>query len=148
MRRRVQALLIGLCMPLARPAAGEEPVDLAAVNRIKQEAFQESKVMDHLFYLTDVNGPRLTGSPGLRAAADWSVRVLRGWGIANARLETWGTFGRGWSLARFSMHLVEPAYAPLAGVPKAWSGGTDGLVTGEVVAAPLFEDSASARDAA
>ncbi len=115
-----------------------EDVDLATVHRIKAEAFQGSKVMDHLFWLTDVNGPRLTGSPGFRAAADWAVQNLRGWGAAGARLEKWGTFGRGWSMSRFSAHMTAPTYAPLPGVPKAWSGGTNGPVSGEAVYAPLI----------
>jgi hypothetical protein len=116
----------------------QEQVDLATVHRIKREAFQNSKVMDHLFHLTDVNGPRLTGSPGYRAAADWSVRTLRAWGVQSARLEDWGVFGRGWAVTRFSAHLKEPAYAPLYGVPRAWSGGTQGPVTAGMIAAPLF----------
>ena len=145
MGARGRVLVLGVLMPLAVPAAADEQVDLTTVNRIKREAFQESKVMEHLFYLTDVNGPRLTGSPGFRAAADWSVKTLKEWGIADARLEKWGPFGRGWSLTRFSMHLVEPAYAPLPGVPEAWSAGTQGPVTGEVLAAPLFTESEAAR---
>jgi hypothetical protein len=117
-----------------------EQVDLKVVHRLKDEAFRGSKVMDHLFYLTDVNGPRLTGSPGLRSAANWAVTSLKGWGVADARLETWGRFGRGWSLQRFSAHLIEPVYAPLHGVPKAWSAGTQGYVSGEVVFAPVFDE--------
>jgi carboxypeptidase Q len=119
-------------------AASAEEVDLAVVHRIKTEAFEHSRVMDHLFWLTDENGPRLTGSPGLRSAADWAVRSLKEWGAANAGLESWGTFGRGWSVSRFSARMVEPTYAALPGVPKAWTAGTNGPVTGEVVYAPLF----------
>src|SRR5207247_11465297 len=72
------------------------------------------------------------------AAADWSVGRLKEWGVASARLEKWGTFGRGWSLTRFSAHLKEPVYAPLPGIPKAWSAATRGAITAEVVSAPLF----------
>jgi hypothetical protein len=96
--------------------------------------------MDHLFFLTDVNGPRLTGSPGFRSAADWVVRSLASWGIAGAHLEPWGRFGRAWSVQRFELSLVEPGYARLDGVPKAWSRGTSGPVTGTLFAAPLFPD--------
>ena len=122
----------------ALAAVAEEAVDLKVVHRVKEEAFRNSEVMDHLFYLTDVNGPRLTGSPGWRAAADWAVARLKGWGVAEARLEKWGRFGRGWSLQRFSAHLLAPAYAPLHGVPKAWTAGTGGEVTGDLVFAPVF----------
>ena len=118
--------------------AAEEKVDLATIHRIKDEAFHNSRVMDHLFYLTDVNGPRLTNSPGQRAAADWAVKSLKSWGIEDARLETWGKFGRGWSLSRFTMSLREPVYAALPSVPLAWSSGTKGMVSGDAVLAPLF----------
>jgi hypothetical protein len=138
MKSRLLALLVLLLVTL--PAHAEETVDLSTVHRIKEEAFRGSKVMDHLFFLTDLNGPRLTGSPGQRKAADWAVRTLKDWGIASARLESWGTFGRGWSLERFSMNLREPVYAPFAGIPKAWSSGTPGIVTGDVVLAPLFTE--------
>jgi hypothetical protein len=135
-------LAVSMALPfflsVAAPAvSAAEDVDLATVHRIKTEAFQRSKVMDHLFWLTDVNGPRLTGSPGFQAAAEWAVRNLNEWGAAGARLEKWGTFGRGWSMSRFSAHMTAPAYAPLAGVPKAWTRGTNGPVTGEAVYAPL-----------
>jgi hypothetical protein len=93
MTRNVFALLLLGTVPAA--ALAQENVDLATIHRIKDEAFLGSHVMDHLFYLTDVNGPRLTNSPGFRAAADWSVRRLKEWGVSSARTEKWGTFGRG-----------------------------------------------------
>ena len=133
---RLTALLIAFVA--AWPIAAEEKVELATIHRIKDEALNDSKVMDHLFYLTDVNGPRLTNSPGQRAAADWAVKRLQSWGIESARLEKWGTFGRGWSVSRFTMSLRQPTYAPLSGVPLAWSSGTKGMVSGEATFAPLF----------
>ncbi|HEV8699999.1 MAG TPA: M20/M25/M40 family metallo-hydrolase [Candidatus Polarisedimenticolia bacterium] len=140
------ALILAASLSLPPALGAEESVDLATLHRIKREAFQNSKVMDHLFYLTDVNGPRLTGSPGYRAAADWSVRTLRAWGVGSARLEDWGAFGRGWAVTRFSAHLREPVYAPLYGVPRAWSGGTRGPVVAPVIAAPLFTASEIDRE--
>jgi hypothetical protein len=135
-RRRLAVILIAVASAL--PVAAEEKVDLATIHRIKEEAFKNSKVMDHLFYLTDINGPRLTNSPGQRAAADWAVKTLKSWGIESAHLEKWGTFGRGWSLSRFAMSLREPTYASLPGVPLAWSSATKGMVSGGAVLAPLF----------
>jgi carboxypeptidase Q len=129
------ALLAGLLPPLAH---ADEHVDLATIHRIKSEAFEDSKVMDHLFWLTDANGPRLTGSPGLRSAQDWALHTLQGWGAANAHLEKWGTFGRGWTMSRYAASMVAPTFAPLQGIPKAWSGGTQGAVTADVILAPLF----------
>lgn len=129
----------GLALLLAAStAAAEEKVDLAVVHRIKAEAFQNGKVMDHLFYLTDVHGPRLTASPGFQAAAEWAAGELKAWGIGGARLEPWGTFGRSWALKGYAAHMVAPTYATLAGVPKAWSGGTSGPVSAEIALAPVF----------
>ena len=135
--RRVLSLAL-MAATSSLTAHADERVDLATVHRIKAEAFQGSKVMDSLFWLTDANGPRLTGSPGLRAAQEWALHALQGWGAANAHLEKWGIFGRGWSMSRFSASMVAPTYTPLQGIPKAWSGGTTGAVTAEVVLAPLF----------
>jgi carboxypeptidase Q len=123
------------------PAAlrSEEKVDLEVIHRIKSEALERSQVMDHLFYLTDVNGPRLTNSPGQLAAARWAVERLKSLGAESARLEPWGKFGRGWSYTRFSVHLKEPAQTPLAGAPMAWCAGTEGPVSGELFLAPFEE---------
>src|SRR5262249_7204980 len=67
------------------------------------------------------------------------------WGAANVHLEKWGSFGRGWSMSRFSAHMTSPVYAPLGGVPKAWCAGTRGPVSGEVVYAPLVPEDEPAR---
>jgi hypothetical protein len=132
-------LLASASTVLGPTALAQDAVDLAVVHRIKAEAFQNGRVMDHLFHLTDVSGPRLTASPGERAAAEWVVTRLKGWGIASARTEPWGRFGRGFRLTRFAGHLLEPAYAPLHAIPRAWSGGTPGPVAAYVVHAPVFE---------
>ena len=114
----------------------EEKVDLATVHKIKLQAFQNSKVMEHMFYLTDVHGPRLAGSPNYKAAADWAMKRLREYGLENVKPEKWGPFGRGWTCSRFSISLVEPSFAALIGVPLAWTLGT-GSISAEPVFAPL-----------
>lgn len=125
------------------PLAAEEKVDLATVNKIKNEAFQNSKVMDTAFYLTDVYGPRLTGSPELKAAAEWAVKTMAGWGLAGPKMENWGSpFGRGWQTTRFSAMLKEPEFSPLIGFARPWSPGTNGPVSGQAILAPI----ASAAD--
>jgi carboxypeptidase Q len=115
----------------------EENVDLAVVQRIKTEAFQNSKVMDQLFWITDVYGPRLTGSPGFTAAANWTVKRLKEYGIEDAATHPWGKFGRSWRLTKFSISMQEPEYAPLIGFPLAWSADTKGPRVAEPVLAPL-----------
>jgi hypothetical protein len=77
---RVLFCLAAISVPLFLIA--EEKVDLSIVSRIKSEAFENSKVMDHMFYLTDVHGPRLTGSPNYKAAADWVVQQMTEYGLA------------------------------------------------------------------
>jgi len=118
-------------------SSAEEPVDLSIVHRIKKEAFEHSKVMDHLFQITDVHGPRLTASPNYDEAAAWAVQQLKDYGIQTARLEKWGPFGRRWSYGRFHIEIAAPHYAPLIGFPLAWSAGTNGQVKAEPVLTPL-----------
>jgi carboxypeptidase Q len=125
---------------VALQASAADSVDYAALRRIKAEAFQNSKVMDHLFWMTDANGPRLTNSPGFQKAGGWAVKRLQDMGLANARQEPWGPFGRGWNYSHYEGHLLEPAYASLVGFPLAWTRGTNGPVTGEPVYALLETD--------
>jgi hypothetical protein len=118
------------------PIYAEERVDLGVIHKIREEALQNSKVMDHVFQLTDVHGPRLTNSPGFFGAADWVVKQLKDWGIEGHQ-EKWGPFGQGWTYTHFSANLIEPQYAPLIGFPLAWSPGTNGAVTGEAMVANI-----------
>jgi hypothetical protein len=122
---------------LALPALSQEHVDLGIVDRVKAEAFERSKVMETLRNLTDVHGPRLTGSPGFEDAARWAIGELKGYGLENVHLEKWGPFGRAWSLEQASLELIEPRYSLLTAVPLAWSASSNGPVTGELVLAPL-----------
>jgi hypothetical protein len=122
---------------LAAGLWAQDHADLAVVQRIKKEAFENSKVMDHLFWLTDGYGPRLTGSPGFQAAANWAVKRLREFGLDNAAIQSWGKWGRSWRLTRFGLHMVEPQYVPLIAFPLAWSSSTNGPLVAEPVLAPL-----------
>jgi hypothetical protein len=130
--RKIVVLLL-----LALPALTQEHVDLGIVDRVKAEAFERSKVMETLRNLSDVHGPRLTGSPGFEDAARWAMGELKGYGLENVHLEKWGPFGRAWSLEQASLELIEPRYAQLTAIPLAWSASSNGPVTGELVLAPL-----------
>ena len=132
------ALTLLLACASLSPAA--EPVDLAVTHRIKAEAFDNSKVMDHMFFLTDVHGPRLTNSTGFHKAADWTLDRLKSFGLAKAAKEKWGPFGKTWNYTRFSAHLLKPAYAPLIGFPMAWTPGTNGPVKGEPLLAVIKDE--------
>jgi carboxypeptidase Q len=115
----------------AQPSPTPDPND--PVQRIRDEALNRSQIMQTLDRLTNVIGPRLTGSPGMRRANEWTRDQLAKWGLQNAHVEPWGTFGRGWSLKRFSAGAVEPQAFPLNAYPKAWSPATAGPLTAEVV---------------
>ncbi|HEX8292220.1 MAG TPA: M20/M25/M40 family metallo-hydrolase [Pyrinomonadaceae bacterium] len=115
----------------ARPAQAQPADD--PIERIKDEGLNRSQVMQTLEYLTDVLGPRLTGSPALRRANEWTRDRLTRWGLQNAHLEPWGPFGRGWTLRRFSAEAVEPQAFPLLAYPRAWSPGLDAPLTADLV---------------
>ncbi len=125
------------------PAVSQEKVDYLAVQKIRDEALgQNSQVMETLRQLTDVIGPRLTGSPQLKTANEWTRKQLEDWGMTNAHLESWGPFGRGWSFDKSSVSMVSPQGAPLIALPKAWTPGTNGAVRGKVVHAGRLESEA------
>jgi hypothetical protein len=111
----------------------QERFDQQAIDRIKEEGLSRSQVMELLSYMSDVYGPRLTGTPNMRNAQEWAKQKLASWGLQNARLEAWGPFGRGWTLEGFAANMVKPFYSPLIAYPKAWSASTKGAVRGEVV---------------
>jgi hypothetical protein len=129
--RAAIALAIGAA--LATPLAAQEPVDVATIDRIKAEAMDHSQAMTLMSWLTDVYGPRLTGSPGIDKASAWTVGKLKEWGIASARLERWGPFGRGWTNERFVLQAVSPVAYPIIAAPRAWSLGTNGAVRGDAM---------------
>ncbi len=137
-----------VCLLTAAPAMAQvatapaEKIDYDAIYKIKEEGFQRSKVMETASWLTDVHGPRLTGSPSFKAAADWAVKQLTEGGATNPHIESWGTFGRGWVNERFSATVVSGAQPWIVtGVPKAWTPGVDGTVTADVVYAPMEAES-------
>ena len=133
----VVLLLILAASPITllaqQQAAAPAPDPNDPVQRIKDEGMNRSQVMQTLSYLSDVIGPRLTASPGMKRSNDWTRDQLTKWGLQNAHLESWGPFGRGWTLKRFSAQVTEPTAIPLIAYPKAWSPGLAAPLTAEVV---------------
>ena len=135
----VTAILLFALTFAGWPASAQQAQQAPAKNandpieRIKDEGMNRSQVMQTLSYLTDVIGPRLTASPNLKRANEWTRDQMKSWGLENAHLEPWGPFGRGWSLKSFSAEVIAPQGFPLIAYPKAWSPGTNGVVTGDVV---------------
>ena len=123
MTRRL-ALALVLAGLAGTPAAAQEKLDWATLGRIRDEGFRHSQVMETAGQLTDVHGPRLTGSPQYKKAAEWARQQLETWGLANAHLESW-PFGRGWSFERCSAHVVSPMSFPLVALPEGLDGGDE-----------------------
>lgn len=117
-------------------AQGSEKLDYAAIGQIRDEGLNRSQVMEHISWLSDVYGPRLTGGPGILQASDWAIRKFTEWGLAAPHRETF-PFGKGWSLVRFSAHMIEPQIQPIIGFPGSWTPGTKGTVTADVVRAQI-----------
>jgi len=92
--------------------------------------------MESLRVLADEIGPRLAASPGMRAASQWSVEQLQAWGVNNVYLESF-EFGRGWSTTRSEIHMTSPRQSQLYGLPVQWHPGTDGVLEGEILYAPI-----------
>lgn len=132
LRRKVLCALViyAVLLPAALVAQTQQIYEVPkdVFDKIKDEGTKNSQVMKTLSYMTDVIGPRLTGSPGMKRANDWTRDTLAGWGLQNAHLEPWGPFGRGWTLKKFYANVDGPTAFPLIAYPKAWSPGTDTLL--------------------
>jgi carboxypeptidase Q len=132
-------IAMSVALPLSAQWPTTEKVDLDALYRIKDEGLQRSKVMEIESYLTDVYGPRLTGSPNMKEAGDWAMKTMKDWGLTNVREEPWH-FGRGWQNQRFTANALTPRAYPLIAYPKAWTPGTNGPVTGEATIAVIDDE--------
>lgn len=121
-----------------------EPIDAAAITKIRAEGLQRSRAMDTVFWLTDRYGPRLTGSPEFEEAGDWAIARLREWGVSNVHKERFST-GPGWSLKAFHATMTAPRVMPIIGMPKAWSAPTRGAVTADVVRVAISTPADAAR---
>jgi carboxypeptidase Q len=143
MRNIFLSSLLGSAVLMAAAPRAQDTVDTAMVERIRREGFDNSRVHATFGHFVDVIGPRLTGTPAYKMAADWSREQLSRWGLRDARLESW-EFGRGWQLEQFTLEMVEPRYMPLIGYPEGWSAS----MAREVIATPLFIGDKSAEQLA
>lgn len=132
--KRFITLTVGVTLAAAWIVAGQsmDRADLGAIARLRDEGLTRSQVMDTLFWLTDRYGPRLNGSPEYEEAGTWAVDRLRSYGVVNVRKERLRA-GPGWSLAGFHATMTSPRVMPLIGLPKAWSVGTKGTLSADVV---------------
>ncbi len=136
-------LLLTLAVVNLPVRAADEAIDYDSINKIKNQGLvaANSQVMDVASWLTDVHGPRLSGSPSIQKAGEWAVGKMKEWGLENVRLEPWPAdstganngFPRGWTNEKFYLAAVSPQAFPIPGTPTAWTPGTKGLVSGQVV---------------
>ena len=125
---------------ISTPVSAQEAINPDVVSKIRKEGLTRSQLPETLEYLTEVIGPRLTGSPGLVRANEWTRKTMADWGLTNAALEPWGPFGRGWTQERFSLQVTAPTAFPVIGIAKAWSTGFTGTVDVVVLEAGSEDD--------
>ena len=124
--------LVVVCL-LAPALSSQEKVDLETISRIRYEGFRNSKVMELASGLMDSIGERLTGSPNMKRANEWTRDQLTAMGLSNAHLESWGPFGRGWANQYVNVRMTAPDITPLIAYAKAWTPGTNGVVSGKCI---------------
>jgi len=127
------ALLFAVIFSFIPVVLCQEKVDLETISRIRYEGFHNSKVMEFASGLMDSIGERLTGSPNMKRANEWTRDQLTAIGLSNSHLEAWGPFGRGWANQYVNVRMTSPDIAPLLVYAKAWTPGTNGVVSGKCI---------------
>ena len=136
---RAALALSALLAPLSLSAQNEK-VDQAAMQKIRDEGFTRSQIMETASWLTDVYGPRLTGSPNAKKAGDWAIQAMKSWGISNPHFEQWPNFGHGWQVEGFTAQVTAPQAYPVIAYLTPWSLGTNGTKSGEVIYARITNE--------
>jgi hypothetical protein len=141
MLRTLRASLLCFAL-LVNPVAAFAQGQAAAVSannpeaeiqaKIRKEGMENSQIMRTMHFLTDVYGPRLTGSPNHKNAAEWAIKQMASWGFDNAHLEPWDFGHVGWLNERASGHVISPYKDPLVFEVLAWTPSTNGVITGKV----------------
>jgi carboxypeptidase Q len=133
MKRSTRLVYCLLVLSSLATLQSQEKVDLETTSRIRYEGFHNSKVMDYATGLMDSIGERLTGSPNMKRANEWTRDQLTAMGLSNSHLEPWGPFGRGWANQYINVRMTSPDIVTLIAYPKAWTPGTNGVVQGKCV---------------
>jgi carboxypeptidase Q len=141
--KRLLVAVSAIAILTAAPVAAQE-VDRVAINGIIDQGLNHSQVMQTAAWLTDRIGGRMTNSPQMRQAEQWTAQQFRDWGLSNVRADPFD-FGRGWSIVRSSARMTAPRPLDLRAIPIAWTPGTDGVISGEVIVAPMANASDFAK---
>ena len=128
MRKRSNVVILAVLAVPFTSILAQERINQDIDWRIRQEGTGNSQILRTMHMLTDVYGPRLTGSPNLKAAGDWAIKQLETWGLTNGHLEPWDFGHPGWLNERLSAHIVSPVQDRLVSEALAWTPGTSGLV--------------------
>ncbi len=139
MKNIIRLLCLLFVMSSVPALWSQEKVDLEMMSRIRYEGFRESKVMEYATGLMDSIGERLTGSPNMKRANEWTRDQLTAMGLSNAHLEAWGPFGRGWANQYINVRMTSPDIVPLIVYAKAWTPGTNGVVLGNCIRVTLTD---------
>ena len=131
--RRICLAIATVVLAVGFPGAAQERTDFATLEKIRAEGLERSKVVETFDYLNTVIGPRLTNSPAHKRAVKWTEDTLKSWDMSNVETESF-SFGRGWTLEKVSIEMIEPRYMPLTGYPRGWSPST----AGRIEAAPVW----------
>jgi len=137
MKKFAQLACLLLFVSLASPLWSQEKVDLETMSRIRYEGFRDSKAMELASGLMDSIGERLTGSPNMKRANEWTRDQLTAMGLVNSHLEAWGPFGRGWANQYVNVRMTSPDVVTLLAYPKAWTPGTAGVIQGKCIRATI-----------
>jgi carboxypeptidase Q len=133
MRRSFIACLLALVACISGLVVAEERPDQQVFWKIRQEGTSNSQILRTLHMLTDVYGPRLTGSPNLKAAGEWAIQQMQSWGLENGHLEPWEFGHPGWTNERLAAYIISPVKDTLVGEVLAWTPGTNGPVKGQAM---------------
>jgi hypothetical protein len=131
MPKKLSTLLLFLMLLMPPTITGEESTTPEIQIKIRDQGMYYSEIMRTMHYLTDVYGPRLTGSPNLKAAGEWAIRQMHAWGLQNGHLEPWDFGHPGWLNERLSAHILSPVKDHLVCEALAWTPGTNGTVTAQ-----------------
>ena len=135
---RVASLLISVLLLASATGMAQAPmagVDAATISRIRGEAMTRSQAMETHWWLSEVYGPRATGTPAYQQGADWVMKKFAEWGLQNIHVERF-PFGQGWTIERFSINQITPQTASLVGQPRRAPDERCGLGRGHEAARP------------
>ena len=139
--RNTSIAIVAVALGLGAIGSAQDRVDFSVIEKIRAEGMERSKILETFDYLVTAIGPRLTNSPAHRRAVEWTEQQFKTIGLSDVHTEPF-QFGRGWTLNKVTVEMVEPRYMPLIGYPSGWSPSTAGRIVATPVWMPGLEDSA------